>query len=276
MGLEPSSFTPGEDPLRLQLLRNTETREGWSGFASHRQQVMQLLLQAAKQCPQQADGGLPRLMLWGAGNCNDLELPLLAEQFREVHLVDWDLQALSLGRERQMPSFANNVFLHGGMDLAPPISSHTLAALPTCEVVASVGLISQLLEPLLRKAQQEGSSAAQIGLLGQRMVESHVRQASEKVAPGGSLFLVADFVSSDTLPDLLTAEPAQLPLLLRGSLERGNFFIGLHPAQIHRAMAALAGQRVGAAVRTSPPWKWMMGPRAYGVVSFQLLLPAAK
>lgn len=265
-----------EDPLRTQLVRNAQTRDGWNGFATHRQQVMQLLLLAAKQCPQQADGSLPRLLLWGAGNCNDLELPLLTEHFREVHLVDWDYEALSLARERQLPAAEGNVFLHGNVDLSPPIASQSLDSLPTCEVVASIGLISQLLEPLLKKGQQEGSSAAQVGLLAQRLVESHLRQASEKVAPGGSLLLVTDFVSSDTLPDLLTAEPGQLPLLFRSSLQRGNFFMGLHPAQLHRSLTDLASQRVGGAVRANAPWKWLMGPRAFGVVSFQLVIPAAK
>src|SRR5512145_3246665 len=55
-------------------------------FGGHRLAQMRLLLGAAPK------GG--RVCVLGAGNCNDLDLPELAEHFAEVHLVDIDEVAL--------------------------------------------------------------------------------------------------------------------------------------------------------------------------------------
>ena len=73
-------------PHRLasqQARFNRSTRDHWPHFASHRDWIERLLV---------ADGlgGGGRLCVLGAGNCNDLDLPALAEAFDEIHLVDLD------------------------------------------------------------------------------------------------------------------------------------------------------------------------------------------
>jgi len=74
--------------------RNAITRDNWTAYANHRRTVTGHL--AVGRAP-----GCDRLCVLGAGNANDLELPILAVMCREVHLVDLDADALALGIARR-------------------------------------------------------------------------------------------------------------------------------------------------------------------------------
>ena len=139
----------------------------WESFQRHRDRVTSLCVAAAR-------GGTGRLSVLGAGNCNDVDLPVLLQTFREVHLVDLDSQALQFGVERQLTggsSGSGRVVLHGGVDMTgiaerlaawsqgqPPQQSELrecaelASSCPLMElaepfdVVASVCLLSQLID----------------------------------------------------------------------------------------------------------------------------------
>ena len=51
-------------------------------------------------------------------------------------------------------------------------------------------------------------------------------------AAGGRTLLITDLVSSDTVPQLAKALPAELPKLMLQCLQSGNFFSGLYPAVV--------------------------------------------
>jgi len=69
------------DIRSLQIDRNSAGRDRRTAFAGHRARVMHCLTRFPKG----------KLLLAGAGNCNDVELNVLTETFDEVHLVDIDV-----------------------------------------------------------------------------------------------------------------------------------------------------------------------------------------
>ncbi|MDB5389789.1 MAG: hypothetical protein JWM11_5435, partial [Planctomycetaceae bacterium] len=77
-----------------QFRRNQESRTGWELYAGHREHVTFLLTQ--NNSPLNG-----RLCVFGAGNCNDLDLHRLRNHFREIHLVDLDADALLAGCQAQ-------------------------------------------------------------------------------------------------------------------------------------------------------------------------------
>lgn len=342
----------GGQPVQPQLLdlhcqRNSRTRGCAEDYATHRNIVTALLLRAAdrvtlaKTLPPRSpahevqnrattarqDGSQgaagsashPTLMVLGAGNCLDLDLPRLANQFQQIHLVDIDASALQSARERH-PQIAGQLVLHAPVDVAYPLCSmgtpeaesrktqsegtvaepagleafaaedrteqpvaaqnagtleilRSLAApqpantLPQCDVVASVCLLSQLIDTLTAVIGAE-SAILHEGVHWLRL--GHFRRMRQLCRMGSGLVLVTDLVSSDTAPQLLTVEPASLPFLTRTLLEAGNVFVGCHPDLVVRDLKSVAGAafpdtgldtRIN--VQVYPPWLWQMGPRRF-------------
>jgi hypothetical protein len=83
--------------------------DNWQRYAPHRRQLMQLVERAGS-------GG--KLAVFGAGNASDLELAWLVERFDEVHLIDFDGQALERARARHAPSKPERLHLHPATDLS--------------------------------------------------------------------------------------------------------------------------------------------------------------
>jgi hypothetical protein len=83
--------------------------ESWEAYRDHRAALMTWVT---------AQGPGESVLVLGAGNCNDLELSVLASQFREVHLADIDEVALERGSARLRPEERARVTLHPGLDLS--------------------------------------------------------------------------------------------------------------------------------------------------------------
>jgi hypothetical protein len=88
---------------------NAEHPDSSASFTSHRLRLMDWVCRA--------NPGGTALVL-GVGNASDLDLPLLATRFRQVHLVDLDGAALERARSRQPPHVNEKLVLHGNVDLS--------------------------------------------------------------------------------------------------------------------------------------------------------------
>jgi hypothetical protein len=274
--------------LQLQQTRNSQTRDGWHLFTEHRQQVMNLLRR-------EGDSPTGWLCLLGAGNCNDVDLQLLQRRYSRIDLVDWDRAALIDGVGRQLGTAGNCVQIQGGIDFTaiadelarwcehPPSESQIdelghraeVAELPEgigqADTAASLCVLSQLIE-LCSTAL--GRDHPRLPQLVQAVRRGHLRQLAGRLRPGGTGVVVTDLVSSDTAPDLMRANQADLSPLVHRLLSQGNFFLGLHPMSLledFRTDGQL--QRMATLCNVGPPWLWQMGPRRFVVYSIVFRAP---
>jgi hypothetical protein len=274
------------NPLtRQQVEHNANSRDSWDVFRPHRARVTELLIGVMKH-------GHGRLCVLGAGNCNDLDLGLLLEAYREVHLVDLDTEALAGGVRRQAARGSPTVHTHGGVDVtgmletlagwspATSVRDEDLSAIVQgpvrslaavlpgpFETVASTCLLSQLI----------GSVVQTLGEAHPRFVQSiqavrtgHLRLLAHLVAPGGSGLLISDLVSSETFPSLGTVPDESLSSVLAQLIHQGNFFHGVNPAVVtsfFRSDPEVAPQV--AELELVWPWLWDLGPRLYAVYALK-------
>jgi len=212
----------------------------------------------------------------------------LTTVYSEVHLVDLDQEAVRHGVASQGLADTNRVRVHGDIDLAgcnAIVSDWTAERLPTdtdvqqCvdavnshpapqvsgpfDVVASVCLLTQLYD----------SVSISLGGEHPRFLElltcirlRHVRLLFELLQPGGTAFLITDFVSSSTFPSLATTSENDLPVLAAKLINSRNFFTGINPAVLHALFKtdAVVGPQVSH-LEMASPWLWDFGPRTYAV-----------
>ena len=172
-----------------------------------------------------------RLCVLGAGNANDLDLPILAGAFEQIHLADLDPEALRQAIERHPELDSCHPAAQRLVDLSgiaaqldnldhPPRSRTTIRRthhsrsrrhprrnLPEAfDVVASTCLLSQLMN----------AAVAAVGESEPRLLEllaairiGHLRLLANVVAPGGTGLLFTDIASSDDTPAIAAAsDPA--------------------------------------------------------------------
>jgi hypothetical protein len=268
-----------------QIRRNRDSRTGWELYTEHRQNVTGLLGQhvPAAKMPQ------ARLCVFGAGNCNDLDLHRLRNRFHEIHLVDLDGEALLAGCEAQGVDNDPNIVRHGDVDVtgvmplisqwrpdSPPSEVQVQTALlqalqpqslgfeaQSFDVVASASLLSQLIEAI---GLTLGTQHPQYLNLIINVRLRHLRLLLEMTKPGGMSWLFTELVSSLTCPELLAVtEDELMPLMVRCVNER-NFFTGCNPsviAQIYQHDLEL--MPAVQTLSTTPPWLWKFLYRVYAV-----------
>lgn len=270
---------------QLQSSRNAETRDGWNCFASHRERVTQLLLDHAPVADGTAAEGT--LCVLGAGNCNDLALDRLLDAFAHIDLVDIDEEAIHSGLLCQaVPT--NQLTVRGGIDVTGiahllsewvPEVPATNEQVDACvadvrrtgplfdtkaySVSASVCLLSQLVESVVLTLGTNHPRFLEVLTCIRR---EHLRRLIELAAPGGTVVLITDIVSSFTLPELAAAANSELPMLVGRAIAERNFFSGVNPFVIKQVLETdvpMASQLTD--VRLSNPWLWDLGPRQYAV-----------
>ena len=269
------------DLIQEQARRNTEADSAWALYAPHRARVTQLLLDALSSMGE-------RLCLLGAGNLNDLDLATLSTAFREIVLVDVDAAALRRGLSRQglaedarfrvmAPTDVSGVFAElaamkndrqvgdEAIDgcLRTLAQSHGLVEHGRYDVVASVGLLTQLIDGVNRSV---GESHPRSWELVAAVRMQHLRLMLELTASGGTAVLVTEVVSSDSCPELLSVNEENLAKLVRHEVAARNFFTGTNPAalqQLLRTEVKLAEQLAN--VRFTEPWLWLFLARTYAV-----------
>jgi hypothetical protein len=226
----------------------------------------------------------------GAGNCNDLDLPRLLDAFENIHLIDLDGESLAWGVGHQAVVGDARLVLHAGGDLSgiadavagwspasPPtdrelddfVARAAIAPLPDlpglCAVVASVCLLTQMLEPIINGLTPQHLRF--LDLLG-TVRRRHLQLLAELCAPGGTVVLVTDIVSSTTCPELPTISESELADFVGRQIQQHNFFTGVNPFVLRQLLETdTAVAPLVSDVRLSLPWRWQLGPRTYAVVA---------
>ena len=269
--------------LAEQERRNGQSRDSWPHYASHREQVTQLLSSFAAT-PND------RLCVLGAGNCNDLDLTALTTTFRELSLVDWDATALTAGIANQNLATEKRLQLQsiGGIDLtgiadeldcwsvdAPPPNTAIDRWIETTQttnplqwqqpfqVVASVCTLTQLIEAVFMSL---GEHHPRFMELVAAIRARHLRSLVELTAPHGTAVLITDIVSSVTFPALPQVPLTHLAATLSQLIQQQNFFTGVNPFVLEaffRNDPQVAAHV--AEVKLLPPWLWNFGPRHFAV-----------
>jgi len=280
-------YTWTDNPLDPQRARRQALFEG------HRHLVTGMLLGMVPE-----HGG--KLLVLGAGPCNDLGLAELSRRWGQVDLVDLKPEVVRQGMAAQQVAAAANLRVIG-MDLVsgraveeegadsspgasevqqPEIGAQRLRAIANCQwegldrdydAVVSTCLLSQL---VLKVVEELGAEHALFVKVIQALRRRHLQLMAQAIKPGGTGLLLADFVSTDTLPQLWEVQPEQLPQLLGQALKASNFFHGMNPGMILQAARQDPELRDWISqVELSNPWVWGAGEKAYAVVAIKFTRP---
>jgi hypothetical protein len=237
---------------------NLATREAWPWFASHRQRITGHLTQSA--------GG--SLAVWGAGNCNDLDLAALLGHYDRITLLDLDLKAIASGIGKQGLADTSRI----EPIQADAVNWATLdpGTLDQFDTVASLGILSQILH--YAQIDHEAASGATWADL-ESLRSGHVQLLLRMTKAGGGSLLFNDFLSSDTCPLLLQCDEFAIASLVEQALSQRNFFTGLNPLAVEQLLRNDPGLRsMIAESHLSLPWRWHFGPRkCYAVCLHHML-----
>jgi len=272
------------DLLTTIVGRNEEFRHGWKDFENHRIRVTGLLA-SCFESPQ------PTIALWGAGNCNDVDLSVIGRHYQAIHLVDVDRRAVDSAVHDQQ-EMARRITIHAPMDLSGILEqlgglrvnqggprfddevnsiieaagSSTPAGLHgQVDVAASMCLLTQIVDGLRMSVGENHRSFVELVAVVRRR---HLQLLLESVRQGGVAFLFSDVVSSETAPEIPTTPEEQFGDYLIGLIRNNNFFTGANPFAILKLLQTdtqlncLVDQ-----VQLIQPWKWNLGPRWYAVTA---------
>jgi hypothetical protein len=263
-------------------------RQGWDVYQSHRARLTGLL-----RAVQRGEG----LCVLGAGNCDDLDLPVLCREFGEVHLVDLDGAALELALARLPYSVRGRVVTHAGLEIsgtierldrwgdeypgdgelaamAGEISSALAARLGrSFDVVLSACLLSQLRLPVQETL-----------LLGleewQRLFgaidRAHLATVAALTRSGGSGVLALDLTSSLKLPELAAfVSPASwdgLAAAANQAISARRIDLSVDPASLLGWLTQAEFARSVERARLSEPWVWDTGGGVLALVQALLFI----
>jgi hypothetical protein len=268
---------------------NQRSRDDWELYRGHRERLTAVIdsLAAARS----ATAGT--LVLLGAGNCNDVDLPTLAGRFAEIHLVDIDGAAIDRARQRQPAELRGRIVTHGNVDLtgllprvdrwrkAPPDAAaldgavaegtaEILGKLPRgrADLAVSCCLMSQLgwsLETALTPERaasddtrgQDGEPAASVELR-LATIAVHLRTLAGLCRSGGAALLAADIISSDMYPlDELPPDADLKALAAQLIPEQQVVYAGANPLLVARVLRRDPVARDAfAPLEVLDPWLW--------------------
>jgi hypothetical protein len=269
---KPHDADPGyQAVLRAQTGVNERTDGNAERYSDHRQHLMSAVLALAP-----ARGG--RLCLLGAGNCNDVDLAVLARRFDGIHLVDLDAGALARAEKRQDDDIRAKLRPHAPVDLGgllreterwrktPPTLAQVEAAIAPAvqaivaavpgpfEVVASCCVLTQIGHGITSIL---GPQHPNLGDAHTAAAAVHLRVLAGLLATGGRGLLVTDLVSTETYPLEELAPGRDLKELVADLVRAGNHFKGVNPLALSRLLRrdAVLSQQV-ADIQPIDPWLW--------------------
>lgn len=260
---------PHSSVLGRQKAFNRRTRNRGSLYLAHRHMVTEVIVGSSQV-------ERSRLCVLGAGNANDLDLPVLVKAFGQIHLVDLDSEALSEFSSRH-PELDGLVTLHGGTDLSGiaarldalsrPLLDRSVGLLidsarrvspprigEPFDVVASTCLLTQLLNSA---AVALGGHSVCLSEVFEAIRIGHLRLLADLTAPGGAGLLVTDLASSDDTPAIATAHERDLPALASRLSAEGACFAGIDLGEMEDQLSAdpLLVSRVRE-IRRLGVWRW--------------------
>jgi len=226
----------------------------------------------------------------GAGRCNDLDLPRLAERFDEIHLVDLDAQALVRAVARQPTGVRERLRRHGGVDLsglsarrlrrwrrAPPevaeIEAAANAALDAIltklggpfELVVSTCVLTQM---AFAAREALGERHPALHAVRFALMRTHLSTLVGLTAPGGVALFASDVVSSTTYPLAALTAGRTTTDVLREVVASGAGYFAANPELLAGLLAEVGTPEL------LDPWLWT-GPleRTYLVYALRLRVP---
>ena len=268
---------------------NTITRLNWGQFKNHRVHTSSAICDAIKYLPQnQSESSIAIL---GSGNGNDLDLKKIADTFSKIHLFDYDPVALEHLKSQQLdgnPELLKSVVIEPPVDLTGistdldnlPAELNDAQAQKLAEktrqvkgilpgrkfdVVVSTSLVTQLLASVVSSLGDD-SKYKNFMLLAIR--DGHLKLMVDLIRPSGAGVLVSDFVSSDTLPELATADsPESVLTVARKAIDERNFFTGTNPWAMKDALAKLIAENPFEPWNIATPWRWQIGESRFYLVT---------
>ena len=293
-GFSPAATHHVTDLSQIHIARNQQTRDQPS-FAFHRAHVMRLIAAAASDILSRRSDSISHghpltISIAGAGNCQDIDIAVLAELFAEIRLIDIDAAAVNLVVSKCPPGIAARIRVFAPIDIAAPLLSNLAATelhsessqafltalqspslsdeIPVSDVVVSACILSQLIDTALQIVLPE---APEFLPLIQAVRRGHLARLLELTVAGGRTLLITDLVSSDTVPALHQTPPVELPKLMFHCLQTGNFFSGLSPAVIQNDLQTIPtfAERC-ASFQIQPPWLWQLGNRSFAVYAVDM------
>ena len=129
----------------IQRQRNFDTQGNWERSQAHREQITAKLLERDSEA---------LLRVFGAGNCNDLDLKQLSRHYTQIELVDIDSEALAYGFQSQGISDKDGVELLADVDLSGHQFQHTRPASTTVSACLFTQLIEQQTVELNRNPEE--------------------------------------------------------------------------------------------------------------------------
>jgi hypothetical protein len=276
--------TPEATLARLAAERQRQTNlEQIPSFElcrGHRQRLTELVLSVA------SSGA--RLCVLGAGNCYDLELAALAEQYQEIHLVDIDSDALDRAFERLPAPARSRIVRHSPVDLSGmlpdlerwrqnAVSLEEVLALPAraaASVEASVGgrfdvVLSACLLTQMQLSILEALSDTHplFAAARETLNLTHIRTLSRLLSPSGIALCATDVTSNHTAP-LAELDPNQdLRPLFEHYVAENNVFHAVHP--LRWPTLVRDDPVLNAEVVVSKPlavWLWQNSPTLFFLV----------
>lgn len=266
---------------------NSKTQQSWDLFENHRDQVTQIII-GGLQTLEPANEN-PTLCVLGAGNGNDLDVAQLAKHFASIHVLDIDRSALDRLWQRydDQPEIQKKIQLVSGVEFSGITSSLVeLGERPTeanvkstydqslrvhysadekFDVVVSTCLLTQLIDAVVQTLGHENEWVIPL-TIGIR--DGHLNLMASLCKAGGRRVLVTDFVSSDTMPELASADdPESVLALARHAIDSRNFFTGANAFSIREKLVELQHVTNHDAVEIVPPWRWQIGQRYYLVTA---------
>ncbi len=277
---------PLHTEIKKQKASNRASLSYFADFESHRNQQTELILTSAQS---------GRLCVLGAGNCFDLNLKQIANQFQEVHLVDIDRTALVGARTRLPKNLAKKIHIHAPVDISCAnnkleawrdmrVTPEALIAFPSqatealmaklpapFDCVVSTCLLSQLLLTY-RKILGENHVLFDAGLV--TLIIAHFRSLVSLTAASGNCIFVTDISNNKIAPLLgFSSDQNGIPFLLARSAANQIFNYldpGFLEGLIQQDPVISSNAVLSAPLKA---WLWQNGPRdTFLVYACQLLM----
>lgn len=275
---------------------NRRLADSWQRYHEHRTQVMALAL-AAETAPTAEAASRGDIAILGAGNGTDLDLPRLADTFREIHLVDLDGEALERARQDLPAAVRERVIPHAPVDLSgfmsrldewgesfPDDATLGQSAFATAraiigglgrdfDVVVSTGVLSQLTVPfhcawIASRINWERLDAAIIAV--------HLATLVGITRSGGRAVLAFDVLSSKDAPALsalVGRSAAELETAVHSEVAAGNIALHPHPTSLLEQLQFPGMAPMVREPRLTSPWLWNLGDAVQLVYGLQFCRP---